>query len=52
MRAESGDLVGNELFLVVPLVALLVALSVWPAAVSQHSFPGDAPATTVNGVPF
>jgi NADH-quinone oxidoreductase subunit M len=52
VREESGDLLGNELFLVVPLVALLVALSVWPAAVSQHSFPGDAPATTVNGAPF
>jgi NADH-quinone oxidoreductase subunit M len=52
VREESGDLLGNELFLVVPLVALLVALSVWPAAISQHSFPGDAPATTVNGAPF
>ena len=27
-----------------PLVAILLALSVWPAAISEHSFPGDAPA--------
>ena len=43
----ANDLVGNELSLVVPLVLILVALSVWPAAVSQHSFPNDAPAATV-----
>jgi len=45
----APDLDGNELTLVVPLVAILVALSVWPAAISQHSFPNDAPATTVVG---
>jgi NADH-quinone oxidoreductase subunit M len=33
------DLRGAELGVVVPLVALLVALSAWPAAISGHSFP-------------
>jgi NADH-quinone oxidoreductase subunit M len=32
------DLRGAELGIVVPLVALLVALSAWPDAVSGHSF--------------
>jgi NADH-quinone oxidoreductase subunit M len=48
VRDDIGDLVGNELFLVVPLVALLAALSIWPASISQHSFPGDQPTITVN----
>ena len=46
---DATDLVGNELSLVVPLVVLLVALSIWPAAVSQHSFPNDSPAATIVG---
>ena len=33
------DLRPAELAIVVPLVGLLLALSVWPAAVSEHSFP-------------
>ena len=33
------DLRPAELAIVVPLVACLLALSVWPAAVSEHSFP-------------
>ncbi len=33
------DLRPGELAIVVPLVALLLALSVWPAGVSEHSFP-------------
>jgi NADH-quinone oxidoreductase subunit M len=33
------DLRPGELAIVVPLVACLLALSVWPAAVSEHSFP-------------
>ena len=42
------DLRPAELAIVVPLVGLLLALSVWPAAVSEHSFPtliGPAQAT-------
>jgi NADH-quinone oxidoreductase subunit M len=47
VRAESPDLGMTELALVVPLVAILLALSVWPAAVTDHSFPsGSAPAAT------
>ncbi len=46
VRDEARDLGGPELLLVVPLVALLFALSAWPAAISERSFPGDARATT------
>ncbi len=48
VRDEARDLAGPELLLVVPLVALLLALSVWPAAISERSFPGDAPAATIS----
>ncbi len=41
------DLRPGELALVVPLVAVLLALSAWPAAISHHSFAGDAPASAV-----
>jgi NADH-quinone oxidoreductase subunit M len=42
------DLRTAELAIVVPLVAALLALSAWPAAVSNHSFPsrGATPAVT------
>jgi NADH:ubiquinone oxidoreductase subunit 4 (subunit M) len=39
---EALDLRPAELGVVVPLVALLLALSVWPAGISQHSFAGNA----------
>jgi NADH-quinone oxidoreductase subunit M len=45
--AEALDLRPAELGVTVPLVACLLALSAWPAAVSQHSFAGDRPAQTV-----
>ncbi len=35
------DLRPAELGIVVPLVACLLALSAWPAAITQHSFRGD-----------
>jgi NADH-quinone oxidoreductase subunit M len=41
------DLRPGELALVVPLVGVLLALSAWPAAVSHHSFAGDAPTNAV-----
>jgi NADH-quinone oxidoreductase subunit M len=41
------DLRPGELALVVPLVGVLLALSVWPAGVSSHSFFGPSPAATV-----
>lgn len=44
---EAGDLVGGELWLVAPLVVILIALSAWPAAISERSFPNDAPTQTV-----
>ena len=36
---QAPDLRFDQLFIVVPLVACLIALSVWPNAVSGHSFP-------------
>jgi NADH-quinone oxidoreductase subunit M len=42
--AEARDLRGPELAVLVPLVACLLALSAWPAAISDHSFfPSDRP---------
>ena len=45
---EVLDLRPAELGVLVPIVALLFALSVWPAGVSHHSFAGDCPKTTVS----
>jgi NADH-quinone oxidoreductase subunit M len=42
------DLRPAELGVVVPLVGALLALSAWPAAISQRSFPANQPATTVH----
>jgi NADH-quinone oxidoreductase subunit M len=50
VREESLDLRFGELALVVPLVAILLALSVWPAAISERSFPGDQPAEAISKV--
>jgi NADH-quinone oxidoreductase subunit M len=44
---EALDLRPGELALVVPVVGVLVALSVWPAAISHHSFAGDQPTQQV-----
>jgi NADH-quinone oxidoreductase subunit M len=41
VREDEPDLSGNELWLLVPLVAVLLALSAWPAGVTGNSFPGD-----------
>jgi hypothetical protein len=40
------DLRPAELCVIVPLVACLLALSAWPAAISGHSFPKAATATS------
>jgi NADH-quinone oxidoreductase subunit M len=42
------DLRPAELGIVVPLVACLLALSAWPAAITQHSFAGDHPQQEVS----
>ena len=47
VEEDATDLVGNELVLVVPLVAILAVLSAWPAGVSERSFPADAPTTFI-----
>jgi NADH-quinone oxidoreductase subunit M len=39
---EALDLRPGELAVIVPLVACLLALSAWPAAISERAFPGDA----------
>jgi NADH-quinone oxidoreductase subunit M len=44
---EALDLRPGELALVVPLVAVLLTLSAWPAAISHHSFAGDQPTKQV-----
>jgi NADH-quinone oxidoreductase subunit M len=44
------DLRPGELAIVVPLVGVLLALSAWPAAISQRSFPSDQPLGTIEGV--
>jgi NADH-quinone oxidoreductase subunit M len=52
VRDEALDLRAGELALVLPLVACLLALSVWPALVSESAFPGDEPARTLTeGLP-
>ena len=44
---EAMDLRPGELALVVALVAVLLALSFWPAGVSGHSFAGNSPTKAV-----
>ena len=41
------DLRPAELGVVVPILACLLALSAWPAAITQHSFRGDRAQTDV-----
>jgi hypothetical protein len=47
VRDEALDLRPGELALLVPLVGLLLAMSVWPAGISHHSFAGDAPTQVI-----
>jgi len=47
VRDEALDLRPGELAVIVPLVACLLALCVWPAAVSHHSFSGDRPKAVI-----
>jgi NADH-quinone oxidoreductase subunit M len=44
---EAMDARPVELALIVPLVGCLLALSVWPAGISRHSFAGDRPTQDV-----
>jgi NADH-quinone oxidoreductase subunit M len=46
---DALDLRPGEVALVAPLVALLLALSFWPAGISGHSFAGDNPTAVVKG---
>ena len=49
VRDESLDLRFGELALVVPLVAILLALSAWPASITERVFPGAPPVVVVGG---
>jgi NADH-quinone oxidoreductase subunit M len=44
---EALDLRPAELGVIVPIVACLLGLSIWPALVSHRSFAGDRPAQTI-----
>jgi NADH-quinone oxidoreductase subunit M len=46
---EALDLRTGELSVLVPLVGCLLALSIWPAAISAHSFAGDQPHQVIAG---
>ncbi len=48
VRDEALDLRPGELALLVPLVGVLIALSVWPAGISHNSFAGDDPTQAVS----
>jgi hypothetical protein len=48
VREEALDLRPGELALVMPLIACLIALSIWPAVVSESSFPNDEPARALS----
>jgi NADH-quinone oxidoreductase subunit M len=49
VTADALDLRPGELAIVVPLVSCLLALSIWPAAISHNSFGGDRPRQAVAG---
>jgi NADH-quinone oxidoreductase subunit M len=48
---DDPDLRSGELAIVLPLLACLLALSFWPAAVSGNSFPDDGSTQTIVGLP-
>jgi NADH-quinone oxidoreductase subunit M len=50
VRAEALDLRAGEIALVLPLVLVLLGLSLWPALVSQRSFPGETPLAAMTEV--
>ncbi|HJU46539.1 MAG TPA: NADH-quinone oxidoreductase subunit M [Gaiellaceae bacterium] len=50
VRDEALDLRPGEIALLLPLLACLIGLSVWPAAISERSFPSDRPAATIADV--
>jgi NADH:ubiquinone oxidoreductase subunit 4 (subunit M) len=45
---EALDLRPAELGAIVPLVACLLALSVWPAAITERSFTNDRPGHAIS----
>ncbi|NUT56387.1 MAG: NADH-quinone oxidoreductase subunit M [Thermoleophilia bacterium] len=51
VREDAPDVRSFELAIVVPLVALLLALSAWPAGVTDRSFPAELGSQAVEGTP-
>jgi NADH-quinone oxidoreductase subunit M len=51
VRGEALDLRPGELALVVPLLLALLGLSIWPALVSERSFPGENAIQAISGSP-
>jgi NADH-quinone oxidoreductase subunit M len=51
VREESLDLRFGELMLIVPIIVILLALSVWPASITEHSFPPGPPTMTATAAP-
>jgi NADH-quinone oxidoreductase subunit M len=51
VREESLDLRLGELALVVPLVLILLAISVWPSSITEHTFPASAPVSSAPVTP-
>jgi hypothetical protein len=51
VREDAPDVRSYEVALLVPLVALLLFLSAWPASVSERSFPQIAGAAEVEATP-
>ena len=47
MTDAALDLRPAELGIIVPLLACVLALSAWPAAISERAFPGDQAAQVV-----
>ena len=47
LLAGLKNLVGGELMLLVPLVAILAVLSAWPAGITERAFPADGAAAFI-----
>jgi hypothetical protein len=51
VREDAPDVRPFELAIVVPLVALLLVLSAWPASISDRSFPQELGSQAAEGAP-
>ncbi|MBA3348338.1 MAG: hypothetical protein H0T13_07230, partial [Actinobacteria bacterium] len=51
VRDDTRDLRGPEVALLVPLVALLLFLSAWPASIAERSLPSGEAESELVGTP-